>query len=146
MVGSRRSVVFENGLACSSGGSIKNGFFPPVGECGGSRNFSDPTEYEILRLLLQNAGKVITHRQLLRQVWGPPIKVRCTSCVSTSATGDPRSKQIQPALTIWSPSRELVIVCAWMGVNITPASFQAAPKCNFFTAVKYTPATHPFVA
>jgi two-component system KDP operon response regulator KdpE len=29
-----------------------------------------PTEYEILRLLLQNAGKVITHRQLLRQVWG----------------------------------------------------------------------------
>ncbi len=29
-----------------------------------------PTEYEILRLLLQNAGRVLTHRQLLRQVWG----------------------------------------------------------------------------
>jgi two-component system KDP operon response regulator KdpE len=29
-----------------------------------------PTEYEILRILLQNAGKVLTHRQLLRQVWG----------------------------------------------------------------------------
>src|SRR5512132_2652446 len=29
-----------------------------------------PTEYEILRMLLQNAGKVMTHRQLLRQVWG----------------------------------------------------------------------------
>jgi two-component system, OmpR family, KDP operon response regulator KdpE len=29
-----------------------------------------PTEYEMLRLLLQNAGKVLTHRQLLRQVWG----------------------------------------------------------------------------
>jgi two-component system KDP operon response regulator KdpE len=29
-----------------------------------------PTEYEILRLLMQNAGKVLTHRQLLRQVWG----------------------------------------------------------------------------
>jgi len=29
-----------------------------------------PTEYEILRLLLQNVGKVLTHRQLLRQVWG----------------------------------------------------------------------------
>ena len=29
-----------------------------------------PTEYEILRLLFQNAGKVITHGQLLRQVWG----------------------------------------------------------------------------
>ncbi len=30
-----------------------------------------PTEYELLRLLVQNAGKVLTHRQLLRQVWGP---------------------------------------------------------------------------
>ena len=29
-----------------------------------------PTEYDVLRLLLQNAGKVITHRQLLRQIWG----------------------------------------------------------------------------
>ncbi len=29
-----------------------------------------PTEYEILRLLLQNAGKVLTHHQLLKQVWG----------------------------------------------------------------------------
>ena len=29
-----------------------------------------PTEYEILRLLMQIAGKVLTHRQLLRQVWG----------------------------------------------------------------------------
>jgi two-component system KDP operon response regulator KdpE len=30
-----------------------------------------PTEYEILRLLLENAGKVLTHHQLLKQVWGP---------------------------------------------------------------------------
>ena len=29
-----------------------------------------PTEYDILRLLLQNAGKVLTHHQLLRKVWG----------------------------------------------------------------------------
>ena len=29
-----------------------------------------PTEYEILRLLAQNIGKVLTHHQLLRQVWG----------------------------------------------------------------------------
>lgn len=29
-----------------------------------------PTEYDILRLLMQNAGKVLTHHQLLRQVWG----------------------------------------------------------------------------
>jgi len=29
-----------------------------------------PTEYDLLRILAQNAGKVITHRHLLRQVWG----------------------------------------------------------------------------
>lgn len=33
-----------------------------------------PTEYEILRLLLENAGKVLTHRQLLRRVWGTPYE------------------------------------------------------------------------
>lgn len=29
-----------------------------------------PTEYDLLRVLVLNAGKVITHRQLLRQIWG----------------------------------------------------------------------------
>ena len=29
-----------------------------------------PTEYELLRLLATNAGKVLTHRQILRQIWG----------------------------------------------------------------------------
>jgi two-component system KDP operon response regulator KdpE len=29
-----------------------------------------PTEYDLLRVLVTHAGKVITHRQLLRQVWG----------------------------------------------------------------------------
>ena len=29
-----------------------------------------PTEYELLKLLVMNAGKVLTHRQLLRDVWG----------------------------------------------------------------------------
>jgi two-component system KDP operon response regulator KdpE len=30
-----------------------------------------PTEYRLLTTLIQHAGKVITHRQLLREVWGP---------------------------------------------------------------------------
>src|SRR5690349_5604010 len=30
-----------------------------------------PTEYEVLKYLAQHAGKVITHRTLLRAVWGP---------------------------------------------------------------------------
>ncbi len=29
-----------------------------------------PTEYDLLRLLVAHAGKVLTHRQLLREVWG----------------------------------------------------------------------------
>src|SRR5258707_5120734 len=30
-----------------------------------------PAEYALLRLLIQHAGQVLTHRQLLREVWGP---------------------------------------------------------------------------
>jgi two-component system, OmpR family, KDP operon response regulator KdpE len=30
-----------------------------------------PKEYDLLRILVTHAGKVITHRQLLREVWGP---------------------------------------------------------------------------
>jgi two-component system KDP operon response regulator KdpE len=29
-----------------------------------------PTEYDLLRVLVKQAGKVLTHRQLLREVWG----------------------------------------------------------------------------
>ena len=30
-----------------------------------------PTEYRLLTVLVANAGRVLTHRQLLREVWGP---------------------------------------------------------------------------
>ena len=30
-----------------------------------------PTEYRLLSMLMANAGRVLTHRQLLREVWGP---------------------------------------------------------------------------
>lgn len=30
-----------------------------------------PKEYELLRVLVVNAGKVLTHRQILNEVWGP---------------------------------------------------------------------------
>jgi two-component system, OmpR family, KDP operon response regulator KdpE len=29
-----------------------------------------PTEYDILRILVQHAGKVLTHNQLIRSIWG----------------------------------------------------------------------------
>jgi two-component system KDP operon response regulator KdpE len=30
-----------------------------------------PLEYKLLVVLVRNAGKVVTHRQLLKEVWGP---------------------------------------------------------------------------
>jgi two-component system KDP operon response regulator KdpE len=30
-----------------------------------------PTEYKMLSLLARNAGRVLTHRQIIREVWGP---------------------------------------------------------------------------
>jgi two-component system KDP operon response regulator KdpE len=30
-----------------------------------------PIEYRLLTVLVRNAGKVLTHRQLLKEVWGP---------------------------------------------------------------------------
>ncbi|MGB8601029.1 MAG: response regulator transcription factor, partial [Rhizomicrobium sp.] len=30
-----------------------------------------PKEYEVLRFLVQHAGKVVTHQQLLHEAWGP---------------------------------------------------------------------------
>ena len=28
-------------------------------------------EFDLLRMLAQNAGRIVTHRQILREVWGP---------------------------------------------------------------------------
>jgi two-component system KDP operon response regulator KdpE len=36
----------------------------------GKETFLTPTEYDILRTLVEHVGKVVTHRQLLRMVWG----------------------------------------------------------------------------
>jgi two-component system, OmpR family, KDP operon response regulator KdpE len=38
---------------------------------GGKEVHLTPTEYELLRVLATNAGKVMTHQMLLTSVWGP---------------------------------------------------------------------------
>lgn len=38
---------------------------------GGEEIKLSPREYDLLRVLAQNIGRVITHQQLLREVWGP---------------------------------------------------------------------------
>jgi two-component system, OmpR family, KDP operon response regulator KdpE len=38
---------------------------------GGKEVHLTPTEYDLLCELSRNAGKVLTHRELLQRVWGP---------------------------------------------------------------------------
>jgi two-component system, OmpR family, KDP operon response regulator KdpE len=38
---------------------------------GGVEIRLSPKEFELLRHLVVHAGKVLTHRQLLREIWGP---------------------------------------------------------------------------
>jgi two-component system KDP operon response regulator KdpE len=37
---------------------------------GGKEVLLTPIEFELLKVLIQNAGKVVTHRQLVHKVWG----------------------------------------------------------------------------
>jgi two-component system KDP operon response regulator KdpE len=38
---------------------------------GGEAVHLTPNEFKLLTILIRNAGKVMTHRQLLKEVWGP---------------------------------------------------------------------------
>jgi two-component system KDP operon response regulator KdpE len=42
-----------------------------VVKVAGSEIKLTPIEYSLLRLFVQNAGKVLTHQHILREVWGP---------------------------------------------------------------------------
>ena len=41
----------------------------------GKRVKLSPHEFDLLRVLAQNRGKLLTHKMLLREVWGPSYKV-----------------------------------------------------------------------
>jgi two-component system KDP operon response regulator KdpE len=40
--------------------------------CGSKEIHLTPIEYRLLTVLVRNAGRVMTHRQILKEVWGPP--------------------------------------------------------------------------
>ena len=52
-----------------------------------------PTEFELLRVLAQNRGRLMTHRALLVEVWGPSTKTTSRCCASTSPTCAARSSR-----------------------------------------------------
>ena len=65
----RRSLT-ETGEPIFKSGSLCVDFSARQVKLDGKEIKLTPTEYSLLRVLVQNAGKVVTHRQLLRTVWG----------------------------------------------------------------------------
>ncbi len=55
-----------------------------------------PTEYDILRTLIQHAGRVLTHRQLLRAVWGNAYESE-THMLRVNVSNLRRKIEIDPA-------------------------------------------------
>src|SRR6476659_5481973 len=65
----RRSLT-ETGEPVFASGSLYVDFAARQVKIDGEEIKLTPTEYSLLRMLVQNAGKVVTHRQLLRTIWG----------------------------------------------------------------------------
>jgi two-component system KDP operon response regulator KdpE len=68
-VAQRRSLT-ETGDPVFNSGALCVDFAARQVKLSGVEIKLTPTEYSLLRVLVQNAGKVVTHRQLLRTVWG----------------------------------------------------------------------------
>jgi two-component system KDP operon response regulator KdpE len=69
-VGLRRAVPSDSGEPFVSG-ELSVDLTRRAVSVSGNEVRLTPTEYDILRILVNHAGLVLTHRQLLREVWGP---------------------------------------------------------------------------
>ena len=90
--------------------------------------------------LVQHAGKVLTHRQLLKEVWGPAYATRPTTCASTwrqlrrKLEADPaRPRYLSPSRRRLPARRRLIRVAkqpAWSARDLTAriARSRAAPR------------------
>lgn len=63
---------------------------------GGQHVYLTPTEYDILRILIQHAGKVLTHQQLIRSVWGSNMGVE-SHLLRVNVSNLRRKIEIDPA-------------------------------------------------
>lgn len=66
----QRRTLAESGEPVFTAGGLSVDFAARQVHLNGSEVKLTPTEYSLLRVLVQHAGKVVTHRQLLRTVWG----------------------------------------------------------------------------
>ncbi len=56
-----------------------------------------PTEYGLLRLFVQHAGRILTHRQILREVWGPHADEE-TNYLRVYVTGLRKKLEVNPQM------------------------------------------------
>ena len=59
-----------------------------------------PTEYRLLLTLVRHAGRVVTHRQILREVWGPTYSQQ-THSVRVHMAGLRKKIEADPARPRW---------------------------------------------
>ncbi len=62
----------EPGEAIFAAEDLKIDFLKRQAYRGDKEIHLTPIEYRLLTVLVRNAGRVMTHRQLLKEVWGPP--------------------------------------------------------------------------
>lgn len=67
----RRTVRAEGGESILKIGTLQVDLDKRLVSVGGKEIHLSATEYNLLAVLARHAGKVITHRQLLKEVWGP---------------------------------------------------------------------------
>ena len=67
----RRSVGVTTGAAIFTAGDLEVDLSKRVVKRGGQTVKLTPTEYELLAYLVSNCEKVLTHEELLHNVWGP---------------------------------------------------------------------------
>ena len=75
------------------------------------------TEYSLLRLFVQHAGKVLTHRQILREVWGPNCveQTHYLRVYLAHLREKLESNPAQPELLITEPGVGYRLVSNWEG-------------------------------
>src|SRR6266496_6680224 len=75
LIARARAALRPHSIAASNDPIVKLGrleinLATRTGTVGGKRLVLGPKEYQVLQILAQHAGKVVTRQQILRQVWG----------------------------------------------------------------------------
>ena len=67
----RKSALFETGLPELSNGPLRMDLMRHQVFLGDELIVLTPKEYKLLRLFISNCGKMLGHREILHEVWGP---------------------------------------------------------------------------